>query len=88
MKEKASHLSEILSRFGLKNKDLADMLNVHYSLVSKWLNNKRPIRYNSEHLRKLTEVLISLDGPNHLANLRMVLLDNYPEADLRAQGKS
>jgi|GEM_PF-5902040 Helix-turn-helix. len=83
----SSRLPGIFAQFGLTSRDVADMLNIHYSLVSKWLNNKRPLRYNSQYMKKLTDVLISLDAQGCSGTLKAILLEAYPDADLNSKEK-
>jgi len=54
------HLDQILGEFRLSGKQLAEYLNVDYSLVSKWRNGKR--RLNSEYIEKLTRLFLDLDA--------------------------
>ncbi len=87
MNSNPTHLGVLLARFELSNRSLADMLNVHYSLVSKWLNLKRPLKINSPHMKKLIEVLFSIDKPTNLSTLKLILRDTYPDADLSEKEK-
>jgi hypothetical protein len=82
-----SHLYDVISQLGLTSRDLAKIVNVHYSLVSKWLNNKRPLKYNSPHLKNLVGALLSVDNPQHHATLKNILRETYPEADLSTREK-
>jgi transcriptional regulator with XRE-family HTH domain len=82
-----SRLADILSQLGLTSRHLAEILNVHYSLVSKWLNNKRPLKYNSAYLKNLVEVLISIDTPRNVSTVRAILRETYPDADLSTPEK-
>jgi hypothetical protein len=82
-----SHLYDVISQLGLTSRDLAKIVNVHYSLVSKWLNNKRPLKYNSLHLKNLVDALLSVDNPQHHATLKNILREAYPEADLSTREK-
>jgi predicted transcriptional regulator len=87
MQNNVSHLSEVLVQIGLTSRDLAEILNVHYSLVSKWINNKRPLRYNSLHLKNLVNALLSIDNPHKNATLKSILRESYPGADLSEKEK-
>jgi hypothetical protein len=87
MKKNMSSLAEVFSHFELTSRTVADMLNVHYSLVSKWLNNKRPLKCNSEHMKKLVDLLISLDSPRNYERLKTLLLDAYQDIDLADKEK-
>jgi hypothetical protein len=77
----------VLAQMELTSRDLAEVLNVHYSLVSKWLNNKRPLKYNSLHLKNLVDALISIDSPHKGVTLKTIMREAYPEADLTASEK-
>lgn len=80
--ENTSNLGSLMQKFGINSRTLAEMLNVHYSLVSKWLNGKRQLKPNSEYMKKIIEVFLSLDAPNHNAVIRHVLAEYYPSTEL------
>ncbi len=75
------NLARLLSSMELTSRDLAEMLHVHYSLVSKWLHQKRPLKQNSDHLKNLVSIVMSLDEPNHYSTIQSILTDTYPGVD-------
>jgi hypothetical protein len=76
-----------MGQLGLTSRHLAEMLNVHYSLVSKWLNNKRPLKYNSLHLKSVVNVLVSVENSRKSSILRAILREAYPGTDLSTDEK-
>jgi predicted transcriptional regulator len=80
-------LADILIQLGLTSRHLAEILNVHYSLVSKWLNKKRPLKYNSPHLKNLVSALISLENARKSMTVKTILREAYPDADLSTSEK-
>lgn len=82
VKEDLTNLGLILSALRLTSRNLAEMLNVHYSLVSKWLNRKRPLRQNTDYMKRIVDIILNIDTPNRYAVVRSLLLDVYPDADL------
>ncbi len=58
------NLTHLMKLMGITGRDLASMLNVHYSLVSKWLNGKRELKQHSDYTRRIVDFLMALDKKN------------------------
>lgn len=59
MKTDAQHLRIVLEHFEIRNKSVAAALNVHPSLVTKWLNHERLLGINSKYLEPLADYILS-----------------------------
>ncbi len=70
-----------MDRFGITGSELAKILNIHHSLVSKWRNNRRELR---PHLNKITDYFLTLDSYTKYHTLKGILKDYYPDAALES----
>lgn len=68
-----SHFSQLLSAFRVSGTELADILHIDSSLVSKWKNNKRSLKGNSPMLNSIADYFISLDVYSNYATLKALL---------------
>lgn len=59
MKTDTQHLRSLLEYFEIRNKSVAAALNIHPSLVTKWLNNERLIGVNSKYLEPLADFILT-----------------------------
>lgn len=59
MKTDTQHLRTVLEHFEIRNKSVAAALNVHPSLVTKWLNHERLLGINSKYLEPLADFILS-----------------------------
>lgn len=80
--EQFSRLGFLLERFGVTGKELADILHVDYSLVSKWRNHTRVLTPRSDYLQKICDYFLSLDSNNQYSNLKEIILNAYPNVQL------
>ncbi len=76
-----SNLQAILNLFRLTHRSVADAINVHYSLVSKWLSGDRLLNAKSPYIKQLVDLFIALDQEYDCAVLRSLLSKEYPDAD-------
>lgn len=74
-----SHLNQLLKEFHLTGKQLAEYLNVDYSLVSKWRSGKR--RLNPEYIRKIAGLFITLDGKYEYQRIETLLHKKFTEKE-------
>lgn|GEM_PF-3468510 len=74
-----SHLDQLLKEFHLSGKQLAEYLNVDYSLVSKWRNEKR--RLNSEYIDKIARLFLTLDAKYNYERIEKLLSKNLSEEE-------
>lgn len=61
MEKSTENLKLIAAYFEIKNKNIADALNVHTSQVSRWMNGERALRLDSEYMEPLIDFIISRD---------------------------
>lgn len=80
-----SNLSELMKAMHLSSRNLSEMLNVHYSLVSKWLNGKRPLKQNSDYMKQIVEIMLNLDQRNRYSVIKRILSDYYPTKDINSR---
>lgn len=76
-----SHFSQLLSAFRVSGTELADVLHIDSSLVSKWKNNKRSLKGNSPLLNSIADYFISLDAFSDYSNLRSLLSAEFTNLD-------
>lgn len=76
----AGHLKLLMKLFGISNNDLALLLRVDTSLVSKWRNGSRSMRSNSEYIRKLAAYILELDQKSNYKKVRELLSEDYESA--------
>lgn len=79
MGEKLKWLMRSLNISGI---ELAEVLEVDYSTVSKWRTGKRQLRYRSELLERLAEYALSCPAEREGHILRGVLSEAYPDRDI------
>lgn len=76
-----SHFSQLLATFHVSGTELADILHIDASLVSKWKNNKRSLKSNSPFMDSITDYFISLDTISGYATLRELLSTEHINFD-------
>ena len=76
-----SHFSQLLSAFRVSGTELADVLHIDSSLVSKWKNNKRSLKGNSPLLNSIADYFMSLDAFSDYSNLRSLLSAEFTNLD-------
>ena len=59
MNQDQYHLRAVLEHFDIRNKSVAAALNVHPSMITKWLTNDRLIGMNSKYLEPLADYILS-----------------------------
>jgi transcriptional regulator with XRE-family HTH domain len=62
MQPSKSRFEILLNAFRISGKELAELLHIDSSLVSKWKNNKRSMKSNSPHLNSIVQHFIALDS--------------------------
>ncbi len=72
-----SRLGVLMDNFAISGKDLASLLHIDSSLVSKWRNGKRTLRPNSVYTTQIIRHVMALDRNNHYAKIRMMLSREY-----------
>ena len=73
-----SNLESLMKAMQISSRNLSEMLNVHYSLVSKWLNGRRPLNHNSSYMKQIVEIMLNLDHRNNFSIIKKILSDYYP----------
>lgn len=76
-----SHFSQLLNTFKISGTEMADILHIDSSLVSKWKNNKRNLKGNSPMLNRIAEYFVSLDALTNYSNLKTLLGSEYANLD-------
>jgi transcriptional regulator with XRE-family HTH domain len=71
-----------MDKLGIGGKELAKVLNVHHSLVSKWRNGARSLQPHSPYLTQLIEYFLTVDSARKYERIREVLGNHYPDANL------
>lgn len=71
-------IQRLMQLFCISGKDLASMLFVDQSLVSKWRSGKRTLKAGSIHLTRIVALFMKLDAHNNYARLRQL----FPTDDL------
>lgn len=72
-------LKILMKMFRISNQDLAMLLSVDVSLVSKWRSGTRSLHSNSEYMKKLNSYVIGLDRKNGYKKLQELLGKDYGE---------
>lgn len=86
MKQKAyTHLNCLLQEFHISGKQLADLINVDCSLVSKWRSGSR--RMNREYARSISNIVLNLDARNKFERIEKILSQKYPLHESKANSK-
>ena len=76
-----TNFSILLKTFHISGMEMAEVLHVDSSLISKWRTNKRKFRANSQIFEQMIEYVMSLDKASEYAEIRMLLEDEYPDAE-------
>ncbi|MCR3922803.1 MAG: helix-turn-helix domain-containing protein [Firmicutes bacterium] len=79
---KEFRLAFLMKKLGTTNKELAEILHVDYSLISKWRNNKRSLRQHSTYVSKMTAYFLTLDAATHYSVIKEILTEAYPQTQL------
>lgn len=80
-KGKSSKLAFLMDSLGISGKDLAKLLHVDYTLVSKWRNNSRRLTPRSAHLEKLAGYFLALPGEQSQSLIRQTLAESYGQLE-------
>ena len=68
----------LMKVFDISNNDLAELLQVHVSLVSKWRTGTRSFSNNQKYVRKFASYVMTLDKSHRTNSVRELLKDhNY-----------
>jgi hypothetical protein len=86
-KQTASNISKLMETFGVSGKELADAINVDYSLVSKWKLSKRILSPHSVHTKRIASYFMSLDLQTGYVRIRKLLFNSYPETPMETGKK-
>lgn len=81
MQSNKSRFDMLLNAFRISGKELAELLHIDSSLVSKWKNNKRSMKSNSPHLSSIVQHFISLDSISGYKTINSLLGE---ESDYKA----
>ncbi len=73
----SNRLKLLMKIFRISNNDLALLLRVDVSLISKWRSGTRSMDSNPEYVRKLVAYIADLDKKNHYKNIRELLSKDY-----------
>jgi|GEM_PF-964768 len=73
MGREQSRLAYMMDALGINGRELAKVLNVDYSLVSKWRTNNRKLTRRSAHIAKLAEYMISISSAKYGDPLNKIL---------------
>ena len=76
-----SHFNLLMSAFGISGKELADLLHIDSSLVSKWKNSKRSLKESSIHLNNIVQHFISLDSISGYSTIKALLNQDFDNLD-------
>ncbi|MGB9920050.1 MAG: helix-turn-helix domain-containing protein [Moorellales bacterium] len=82
MAANGSRLAILMDRLEISGKELARILNVHSSLVSKWRNGSRPLHPRSPYLGQIVDYFLSVDSARKYDTIRDILGADYPDANL------
>ncbi len=83
--DRFTKLGFLLEQFNLTQRELADALYIHYTMVSKWINGKRILSSRSPYLKKIVNYFIALDSNIKFSRLKQILLYDYPHAQLNSR---
>ena len=79
-------IKQLMQLFQVSGKELAEVLFVDQSLVSKWCSGKRRLKAGSAYLQDITAYFLKLDAPNGYIRLRQLLPGGARESqDLLAE---
>ena len=81
MERNKSNLAYLMSVFKMSSNELATQLNIHYSLVSKWKNNKRTLTEKSEYIDRIVNIFLEADLPFRYSRLKGILAETYKDVD-------
>jgi len=59
MRRNSENLRTVLERFEIKNKTVAAALNLHPSMITRWMNHERLLGVNSKYLEPLADYIFS-----------------------------
>ncbi|WP_195268198.1 hypothetical protein [Eubacterium sp. 1001713B170207_170306_E7] len=76
-----SHLFLLMECFRTRIKDLAEVLHVNDSLVSKWRNHKRLINPKSLYADLICQYYLKLDQKNNFHTIKTLLSDDYEQIE-------
>lgn len=76
-----SRFHMLLDAFRVSGKDLAALLHIDSSLVSKWKNNKRSMKSNSTYLNNIVEYFVSMDSISNYSIIKALLERDYETVD-------
>lgn len=76
-----TNFSLLLKTFHISGMEMAEVLHVDSSLISKWRTNKRKFRANSPIFDQMIEYVMSLDKASEYAEVRKLLEEEYPDAE-------
>lgn len=82
--KKLSRLGFLMDQFNITNRELASALHVDFTLVSKWRTRTRILAPRSIHLKKIVEYFIALDSKTQFSTLLEILVQTYPNAQLKS----
>lgn len=80
-KAPSTNFSLLLKAFNISGMEMAEVLHVDSSLISKWRTNKRKFRANSPIFDQMVEYVMSLDKASEYAEIRKLLAEEYPDAE-------
>jgi hypothetical protein len=66
-----------MDNFTITGKDLAGLLHIDSSLVSKWRSRKRTLKPNSIYTTQIIRHVMALDSNNQYAKIRLMLSQEY-----------
>ncbi|HSL93776.1 MAG TPA: hypothetical protein VK905_04165 [Bacillota bacterium] len=78
-KPNTSRLATMMNFLGVTGRELANVLHVDYSLVSKWRNNSRRLSSKSNHLTRAAEYFLAKDRDADYFHVRKALGDSYED---------
>mgnify|MGYP004525868705 FL=1 len=76
-----TNFSMLLKTFHISGMEMAEVLHVDSSLISKWRTNKRKFRANSQIFEQMIEYVMSLDKASDYAEVRKLLEEDYPDVN-------
>lgn len=80
-----SQLDILLDAFYISGKDLATILHVDCTLVSKWRTGKRKLKPNSNYLKRIVSYFITLDSVSNYTTIESLLQPDYEKTDFEAR---
>lgn len=76
----ANYFRYVMDYLKISGNELASVLNVDSSLISKWRSGNRSLSTRSSIYKNLIDYLISSDETNNFTTIKLMLLDAHPEA--------